>query len=246
MRSETRELAVVVPVYGVGEGVRDVISRWDRMLTALGPDYEIHVYDDGSTDQTGTILDELVTLYPRLRVHHQTNRGHGPTILRGYRENAEAAWIFQFDSDDEIGPEFFPELWREREGFDFLCGRRVGREIPGYRRFISRMGEWVTSLLFGKGLADVNVPYRLMRMSRFRPFLGLLPDDTLSPNSLLAGAARFAGLRLHQRPLPEKPRQREERPRKTWGWVKISILSVLQTAGFRLRLGAAARRGAWA
>ena len=36
----------------------------------------------------------------------KTNSGHGPTILLGYRENSDCAWVFQMDSDDEMGPEF--------------------------------------------------------------------------------------------------------------------------------------------
>ena len=60
-----------------------------------------------------------------LIVHDKLNSGHGPTILQAYRENSDADWIFQTDSDDEIGPEQFEDLWRSRDNYDFLIGRRV-------------------------------------------------------------------------------------------------------------------------
>src|SRR5262249_56495225 len=84
------------------------------------------VYDDGSTDDTRSILDGLGARLPRLAVRTQPNRGHGAAVLRGYRE-ARGEWVFQTDSDGEVAPASFGALWRERHVHDLLLGVRRGR-----------------------------------------------------------------------------------------------------------------------
>ena len=68
--------------------------KWTRAIDKLTSDYRIHVYDDGSRDKTLEILQGLSKQNDRLVVHSKDNSGHGPTILTGYRDNADSAWVF--------------------------------------------------------------------------------------------------------------------------------------------------------
>src|SRR5438445_3120274 len=94
-------LTVVMPAYNEAGAIREVVGGWDRQLGSLGVRYEIRVYDDGSRDGTGDLIAALAREHPTVAAVRQTNRGHGPTILRGYHE-ARGEWVFQTDSDDEI------------------------------------------------------------------------------------------------------------------------------------------------
>jgi glycosyltransferase involved in cell wall biosynthesis len=85
-----------MPVYNEGGGIATVNATWQTVLSGLHIPYEVRVYDDGSTDDTGAVLDGLAERYPEMRVTHQSNRGHGPTVLRGYRD-ATGVWVFQVD-----------------------------------------------------------------------------------------------------------------------------------------------------
>ena len=86
------------------------------------------VYNDGSKDNTAQILKSLSEKYPRLKYKNKENSGHGPTILQGYRENCKSYnWIFQIDSDNEMGTEGFNSLWTNRENYNFLIGIRNKR-----------------------------------------------------------------------------------------------------------------------
>src|SRR5437870_5442144 len=147
------ELSVVMPVYNEEAGIVDVVSKWTEILNRLGVQYELLLYDDGSRDTTGAKLDSLVTQH--VRVTHHTNRGHGPTVLRGYRE-AQGDWVFQTDSDDEIPADAFESIWRARKGRDAVFGIRTGRPSGLGRRVLTSGAAVVVRLLFGAGPHDVN------------------------------------------------------------------------------------------
>ncbi len=158
-------LTVVMPVYNEAAAIGDVVRAWAKELDRLGIDYEMRVYDDGSRDATATVLEELSHEVPRLLVTRHSNRGHGPTILRGYRE-ARGEWVFQSDSDGEMEPDSFSLLWDRRADYDFLFGIRGGREWTPPRWVMTRASRLAVRMLFGKGVLDVNTPYRLMRRER--------------------------------------------------------------------------------
>ncbi len=94
------------PAYNEADRVASVIEEWTTELDRLGVDYELVVYDDGSTDRTLQVLAACRARHSRLRVERHANMGHGPTILRGYRE-ARGRWVLQLDGDGEVGPEAF-------------------------------------------------------------------------------------------------------------------------------------------
>jgi dolichol-phosphate mannosyltransferase len=200
------DLSLVVPVHNEAAVVAAVVQAWAAEVERLAIDYELLVYDDGSTDDTPRILAGLAARLPRLRAQRHANMGHGPTILRGYRE-ARGAWVFQLDSDDETGPESFEDLWRRREAFDLLLGARDGRRAPVARRLVTRGARAAVRLLFGRGITDVNTPYRLIRASALAALLPRIPEGAFAPNVIMSGCAVRAGLRIDERPIPHRARR---------------------------------------
>lgn len=197
------QLTVVVPAFNEADSLPTLLREWQEVLGGL--DFEFRLYDDGSTDATGEVLRDLQGRFPRLVVTRQTNRGHGPTVLRGYKE-ADGIWILQVDADGEISPDQFSKLWEVRDSFDLVLGYRVGRKSPLGRRLLTLLTRTTIRTLFGKRLRDVNTPFRLMRQSEFRPLLEALPTDCLTPNVLLCGLAARRGLRIHEVPVVHRGR----------------------------------------
>lgn len=180
------DVVVVMPVYNEQDGIAKVIGDWLGLQERLGIRLQLLVLDDGSRDNTGKVLDALPA-DPRLTIVHKPNSGHGPTILAGYhRAVAEAEWVFQTDSDDEIPAGQFADLWAAREGVDAVFGYRVGRQQSLPRAFVSG----VSRLLLGANrpgrVRDPNCPFRLLRASVLREAIALIPPDTFAPNILLA------------------------------------------------------------
>lgn len=196
------DLSVVIPVYNESGRICRVIEEWTAELNGLGMSYEILVYDDGSSDATPQILNELAQRVAGLVVRRHENMGHGPTILRGYRE-ATATWVLQVDGDGEIGASHFRLLWERRHEHDLLLGCRQDRRAPLARRLITATARIAVRLLFGGAVADVNSPYRLMRRDRFSALLRHVPPDAFAPNVLLTGLAVRGRLRIFQGAVPQ-------------------------------------------
>lgn len=243
------DLTVVMPVYNEAEAIGPVLEKWVAILDTLRLRCHIRAYNDGSKDATGTILKTIAEASGgRVLVIDKPNSGHGPTILRGYREAAEEAdWVFQIDSDDEMGPEAFPALWARREAFDFLVGRRDGRRQPLPRKAISLVSRLCVRLFYGRGVWDVNTPYRLMRAERFAPLYARIPADTFAPNVILSGLAARHGLRQLEVPVPQRDRATGEVSIKKWKLFKAALRSFAQTVAFAVDSGAAGPEGnrAW-
>ena len=201
------ELVVVMPVYNEEECVVDVVRSWRRTLDSLGLSFRILVLNDGSKDGTQQALEAFES-DDSVEVINKANSGHGPTILTGYRQAVEMApWVFQCDSDDEMSPDSFPQLWAQRESYDALFGIRDGRAQNVGRKLISATSRWTVRLLLGTGVTDVNVPYRLIRSSVLRDIVARIPDDTFAPNVLISGDVAKAGLRIANIPVPYQDRK---------------------------------------
>ena len=228
------ELTVVVPVYNEEACIRDVLVKWVAELRRLGIAFRILALNDGSKDRTGDILDRAAAEYPEITAVNKPNSGHGPTILSGYRKAVQdGPWVFQVDSDDEMGPESFNRLWAERENYDFLLGCRDQRRQAAARKTISFISRTVIRLFYGSRIWDVNAPYRLFRSDAFREVLREIPTDTFAPNLIISGFCSVRKLRVLEVPVPQAERKTGEVSIKKLKLFKASLRSFMQTVAFR-------------
>ena len=234
--SNIPQLSVVMPAYNEEASIRLVIKDWVEELDRLKIDYEILAYDDGSGDATGRLLKSFSNQNPRIQARSHANLGHGPTIMRGYRES-RGEWIFQVDADGEMSPDGFAALWEIRDDHDFLFGYRSGRELDGARLVVTQVSRWTVWGLFGKAVRDVNTPYRLMRRSYLQAMLELLPPDTFAPNIILSGMAIRGGLRIAEQPVSHHGRQAGQGSLGGWKLWISALRSLGQTLIIAFRSG---------
>lgn len=227
-------LCVVMPVYNEQDAIGPVLEKWHRALAALGADFTIRPYNDGSKDESLRVMRAAAERLPNVDVRDKPNGGHGHTILTGYREAAADGfdWVFQIDSDDEMGPEKFSELWTRRGEYDFLVGIRDGRIQQLPRKIISLVSRLCVRTFYGKSVWDVNTPYRLMRVSAFRGFYSRIPEKTFAPNVILSGLAARHHLRCFETRVPQHDRTTGEVSIKKWKLLKAAMRSFMQTIFF--------------
>ena len=230
-------LCIVIPVYNEQSIIGSVLQKWSQTLDELNVDYTIRPYNDGSKDSSLNIMRDMAKLLPHVDVRDKPNGGHGNTILTGYREAADDGfdWIFQVDSDDEMGPEKFSDLWDKRKDFDFLVGIRDGRIQTLPRKIISFVSRCCVKAFYGRAtIWDVNTPYRLMRTDAFHDIFKQIPLTTFAPNLILSGMVARRHLRFFETRVPQHDRTTGEVSIKKWKLFKAAARSFAQTISFAI------------
>ncbi len=230
-----KELSVIIPVYNESDIIQTVIRDWMNALNELKIDYIIMAYNDGSTDNSLNKLKDMKYDQGQLEVIDKTNSGHGPTILKGYRDS-KSEWIFQIDSDNEIKADTFHKFWEERFDYDFIIGHRANRESPFARKIVSLFSKMTVNIFYGSGINDINCPYRLYRKDSFDKYFNLIPDYTFAPNVILSGVALKSKMRIKIIDVEYSFRETGEVSIKKLKLLKAAIKSWWQTVTFRFIL----------
>ena len=230
-----KELTVIIPVYNESDIIQTVIKEWMHVLNELKIDYIIVAYNDGSTDNSLSKLKQLGDDNSKLKIIDKSNSGHGPTILKGYRDS-ESEWIFQIDSDNEIKADNFPKFWLERFDNDFIIGNRENRESPLARKLISFFSKITINIFYGTGINDMNCPYRLYKKDVFEKYFKLMPGDTFAPNVILSGIALKTKMKVKIIDVSYNFRETGEVSIKKFKLIKAAIKSWWQTVHYRYTL----------
>jgi dolichol-phosphate mannosyltransferase len=228
------ELSIVMPVYNEAQALESVVAEWMAMLDDASIDYELRIYDDGSRDSTAEVVRRLAAEHSKIVATTHENRGHGPTLMRGYAES-RGEWVFQTDSDGELEAASFPRLWSERDRFDFLIGEREGRLSPMHRKLLTGGSRAVVALFFGRAVADVNSPYRLMRGTWLRGVLALIPARAAVPNIILTGLAAKSEARVFAMPVRHLARRTGKSSLNLRRIARLAIRALIDTASVAIR-----------
>ena len=166
--SKPAGLSVFFPAYNDSGTIASMVIRAVQAASELTPDFEVIVVNDGSSDATAEIADELARTYPNVRVvHHPTNRGYGGALQTGFR-SATRELIFYTDGDAQYDPGELAVLWAKMgPDTDLVNGYKISRSDPLHRIVIGRLYHLIASILFGLTVRDVDCDFRLMRRSMF-------------------------------------------------------------------------------
>lgn len=143
-------LSVVVLAYNEETNVRRAVGEIRDELRGLEVPWELVVVDDGSTDATGRLLDEMATEDPRMRVvHHGKNRGLGGGYRTGFTE-ARGTYMTYFPADGQFPPEIIPRFLSMMGDLDMLLGYVPKRPNEHLARALSAAERALYFALFGK------------------------------------------------------------------------------------------------
>ena len=113
--------------------------------------------------------------------------------------------------------------------------RRAGRAQAAGRKIVTACSRAAVRLLFGAGVTDVNVPYRLLRAEALRAMLPQIPPDTFAPNVLISGALALRHARILDIPVPHMSVRSVSVSLKNWRLWAVALLCLRQTISFRLK-----------
>ncbi|MCL4417147.1 MAG: glycosyltransferase family 2 protein [Actinobacteria bacterium] len=161
-------ISAFFPVYNDWGTISSMVFLVNGILEKVAKDYEIILVDDGSRPLTKRVLEELLKKIDKLRViTHPKNGGYGAALKTGFY-NSKHELIFYTDGDAQYNPEEL-ELLVEKfsDDVDIVNGYKISRSDPIYRKITGRLYHYITRMMFGFKLRDVDCDFRLMRRSIF-------------------------------------------------------------------------------
>lgn len=184
-----RSISLTLPCYNEAENVARVVANVQTALADLGLATEIVIVDDGSTDDTERIADELARTEAGVRViHHTVNRGYGAALRSGLT-SATSDIVGYMDGDGQFDAAEIHKLLPHIGDYDIVSGLRRRRRDPLGRRVISRMWAWLMRRLLGISVQDINSGLKIYRR---RVFVGveLLSDGAFIDAEIFARAQK--------------------------------------------------------
>jgi glycosyltransferase involved in cell wall biosynthesis len=157
-------ISVFFPAYNDEASIASLVGDALAVLPSLADDFEVIVVDDGSTDNTAVVLDELARFDSRVRVvHHESNRGYGGALRTGFA-SATKELVFYTDGDGQYDVR---ELVLLRplltEGVDIVNGYKIKRADGWRRKALGAAYNRLAHLLFSIPIRDVDCDFRLIR-----------------------------------------------------------------------------------
>ena len=98
---KSESISVFFPAFNDEATIAELVRNALAVLPQLTDDYEVIVVNDGSTDSTGVILDELAGTLSKFKViHHLKNQGYGAALRTGF-DTATKNLVFYTDGDGQ-------------------------------------------------------------------------------------------------------------------------------------------------
>ena len=159
------DISVVVPLYNEEESLPELVAWIDCVAQENKLSYEVIMVDDGSSDNSWAVVEQLKERYPAIKgIRFARNYGKSAALYCGFDE-AEGEVVFTMDADLQDSPDEIPEMRRMilEEGYDLVSGWKKKRYDPAGKRFPSKFFNWTARIVSGIKLHDFNCGLKAYR-----------------------------------------------------------------------------------
>lgn len=204
MNSSLVCLSLIIPLLNEADNLRPLFERLTAVLDEAGQPYEIVFVDDGSTDASPAVLEDLFRQDPiHVRViQFRRNFGKTAALNAGFA-HARGQVMITMDADLQDDPAEIPALLAKLdEGYDLVAAWRVNRQDPVDKTLPSRIYNFVVSRFTGVPLHDFNCGFKAYRRA--------VADSAKLYGELhrfIPVLAHQQGFRIAELPVQHHPRQ---------------------------------------
>lgn len=206
-KTKLSSLSIILPAYNEAANIYSAIKAADDIAKEVAQDYEIIVVNDGSTDDTGVILDALTIHFDKLRPVHQKNKGYGGAITTGFK-NAEKEWIFFTDSDLQFDLRELKEFIPYTENHDYVLGHRQERADSKKRKLLQNLLKVWAWVFFGVPfwIKDIDCAFKLMRATEFKSLMPFYSEGGIISSEFVSKIVKSTK-KIVQLPVSHYPRK---------------------------------------
>ena len=158
------DLSFIIPLFNERESIEQLHERIVAAAEEVGRSFEVLFVNDGSTDGSDAVIDDLCGRDTRVGgIHFRRNFGKAAALDAGFR-NARGRIIFTMDGDLQDDPkEIGRFLDKLDEGYDLVSGWKKVRHDPLGKRLPSKLFNRVVSMVSGLRLHDFNCGFKAYR-----------------------------------------------------------------------------------
>ena len=159
------DISVVVPLYNEEESLPELVQWIDRVAGSNNLSYEIILINDGSTDNSWSVVETLKEQYPNIKgISFLRNYGKSAALYEGFKM-AEGEVVFTMDADLQDSPDEIPEMRRMilEDGYDLVSGWKKRRYDPISKRWPSKFFNLTARVVSGIKLHDFNCGLKAYR-----------------------------------------------------------------------------------
>ncbi|TWU35013.1 glycosyltransferase family 2 protein [Novipirellula artificiosorum] len=202
--SSQATISLILPAWNESEVIERAIAEADAALRPLSVDYEIIVVDDGSTDQTASLVAQAAIRNPAVRlVRHNPNQGYGAAIRSGFAAAQKNLVVFT-DADCQFDLTELDRFVLLSKRYDIVCGYRIDRKDSALRCFYSQVYNLLVRILLRTDVRDVDCALKMFHRNVVKKLT--ISGNGFLVNSEILTSAKQQGYRVVEVGVSHRPR----------------------------------------
>ena len=163
MSESTLRLSVVIPIYNERDNLHPLTAQTLKALSGQVPSFEIIYVDDGSTDGSAQLLDQLARNHAEVRVFHfDRNYGQTAAFDAGFQQ-ARGELVATLDGDLQFDPRDILKHLPLATQYELVCGWRRDRQDTIVKRLSSRIANFVRNAAIHDGVHDTGCSLKVFQ-----------------------------------------------------------------------------------
>ena len=224
------DISIVAPVYNEEENLPILVARLMDVLNPLGKSCEMIFVDDASTDRSRSLLKEMISRYPQIRiVGFKKNCGETAAGAAGLKA-ARGDIVITIDADLQNDPKDIPMMLDYLKEYDMVTGWRQKRDDSWVKRITSKIANRIRNTLSGETIRDSGCTYRAYKrecLENIKLYKGM--------HRFMPTLVKMEGFRVIEVPIAHHPRQFGVSKYTTWNRMWRAFINLLAVRWMKSR-----------